>query len=194
MRVLGIDPAANVAAVAVADGIPTLVRFFGTAVADEVVETYGTADLIVGNNVLAQVPDLNDFVAGIARLLAPGGTVTIEVPHLLRLIDENQFDTIYHEHFSYFTLRNASRIFAAHGLAVVDVEELGTHGGSLRIFARHRQAAGEASAAVERVLAAEDAAGLERGDSYDAFASRVVAAPARRARVPDRRATRRPAG
>jgi SAM-dependent methyltransferase len=174
VRVLGVDPAANVAAVAIAAGIPTEVTFFGRTAAEEIARTHGQADLIAGNNVLAQVPDVNDFVAGIARLLAPAGTVTIEFPHLLRLIEENQFDTIYHEHFSYFTLRTVGRIFAAHGMAVVDVDELPTHGGSLRIHARHRLGAGDPSAAVARVLADEERAGLERGETYDAFASRVA--------------------
>jgi SAM-dependent methyltransferase len=135
---LGIEPAANVARVAVEKGVPTLVEFFGRALADDLAVQGRQADLIVGNNVLAQVPDLNDFVGGIKRLLKPGGVATLEFPHLLRLIEENQFDTIYHEHFSYFSFLTAEQIFAAHGLTLFDVEELPTHGGSLRIFARHR--------------------------------------------------------
>ena len=137
--VLGIEPAANVAKVAVDKGVPTLVKFFGRATAREMASNGQRADLLLGNNVLAQVPDLNDFVGGLKILLGPGGTTTIEFPHLERLIAEIQFDTIYHEHFSYFSLYAAERIFAAHGLALFDVEELPTHGGSLRIYARHAE-------------------------------------------------------
>jgi SAM-dependent methyltransferase len=135
--VLGIEPAANVAKVAVDKGVPTLVKFFGRTTAQEMATNGQRADLLLGNNVLAQVHDLNDFVGGLKILLAPGGTITIEFPHLERLVAENQFDTIYHEHFSYFSLYTAERIFAAHGLTLFDVEELPTHGGSLRIYARH---------------------------------------------------------
>jgi hypothetical protein len=135
--VLGIEPAANVAQVALGKGVPTLVRLFGTETARELVASGKRADLLIGNNVLAQVPNLNDFVAGMKLALKPQGVITIEVPHLVRLIEENQFDTIYHEHFSYFSLSTAERIFAAHGLTLFDVEELPTHGGSLRIYARH---------------------------------------------------------
>lgn len=135
--VLGIEPARNVADVAVAAGIPTLTRFFGRATAEALAADGVVADLMLGNNVLAHVPDLNDFVAGIPLLLAPHGTVTFEFPHLLQLIENNQFDTIYHEHFSYFSLITVERVLAAHGLTVFDVDELPTHGGSLRIYARH---------------------------------------------------------
>jgi SAM-dependent methyltransferase len=135
--VLGVEPAENVARCAEARGIPTLVRFFGTALARELAAQGQRADLLVGNNVLAHVPDLNDFVAGMALALGPAGVITMEFPHLMRLIEENQFDTIYHEHFSYFSLTTAERIFAEHGLFLFDVEELPTHGGSLRIYARH---------------------------------------------------------
>jgi predicted TPR repeat methyltransferase len=135
--VLGIEPAANVAKVAEEKGVPTLIKFFGRETARELVASGDRADLLLGANVLAQVHDLNDFVAGLQILLAPGGTITIEFPHVMRMIDGNQFDTIYHEHFSYFSLYSAERIFAAHGLAIYDVEELPTHGGSLRIYARH---------------------------------------------------------
>jgi SAM-dependent methyltransferase len=135
--VLGIEPARNVAKVAEAKGVPTLVDFFGVDLARRLVSERGKADLILGNNVLAQVPELNDFVGGMAIALAPGGTVTIEFPHLARLIEGNQFDTIYHEHYSYFSLYTAERIFAQHGLRIFDVEELPTHGGSLRIWAAH---------------------------------------------------------
>ena len=137
--VLGIEPAANVAAVAIEKGVPTTVRFFGRNVADEIAREYGRPDLLIGNNVLAHVPDLNDFVAGMKRLLAPGGVITMEFPHLERLMADNQFDTIYHEHFSYFSFLVVEKIFACHGLTILDVEELPTHGGSLRIYARHSQ-------------------------------------------------------
>jgi len=134
--VLGVEPAANVAAAAEKRGVPTLVRFFGTDLAREMAQSGRRADLIVGNNVLAQVPDLNDFVEGMKILLEPAGVITMEFPHLMRLMQENQFDTIYHEHFSYFSFLTAQAIFASHGLTLFDVEELGTHGGSLRIYAR----------------------------------------------------------
>ena len=138
---LGIEPAANVAKVAAEKGIPTLVEFFGRALARRMAAEGRQADLLLGNNVLAQVEDLNDFVGGLKILLARRGTITIEFPHLERLVAENQFDTIYHEHFSYFSLYAAERIFAAHGLTLFDVEELPTHGGSLRIYARHAEEA-----------------------------------------------------
>jgi len=137
IEVLGVEPAVNVAKVAEEKGIPTLVKFFGRTTAREMVAEGRRADLILGNNVLAQVHDLNDFVAGLKILLAPLGTITIEFPHLERMVAENEFDTIYHEHFSYFSLYSAERIFAAHGLTLFDVEELPTHGGSLRIYGRH---------------------------------------------------------
>jgi hypothetical protein len=135
--VLGIDPAANIAAVARQKGVPTLTRFFGVVLARELVASGPQADLIVANNVLAQVPDLHDFIAGVTILLARRGVVTVEVPHLWRLMEENQFDTIYHEHFSYFSFLSAQQIFAQHDLRCFDVDELPTHGGSLRIYARH---------------------------------------------------------
>jgi 2-polyprenyl-3-methyl-5-hydroxy-6-metoxy-1,4-benzoquinol methylase len=135
--VLGIEPASNVAAVAEAKGIPTLTKFFGVQTATELVELGKQADLLLGNNVLAHVPDLNDFVAGMKLLLKPEGIITIEFPHLLQLITQNQFDTIYHEHFSYFSFLTVERVFAAHGLTLFDVEELPTHGGSLRIYGKH---------------------------------------------------------
>jgi SAM-dependent methyltransferase len=136
---LGIEPAANVAKVAESKGVPTIVKFFGVDTARELLAAGHEADLILGNNVLAQVPDLNDFVGGLKILLAPTGVVTIEFPHLLQTIEGNQFDQVYHEHFSYFSLYAAERIFAAHGLPIFDVEELPTHGGSLRIYARHAE-------------------------------------------------------
>ena len=172
--VLGIEPAANVAAAATALGIETLVRFFDPATARELVAAGRRADLVVGNNVLAHVPDLDGFVAGLAQLLAPSGIVTLEFPHLVRLIAENQFDTIYHEHFSYFSLAAVERVFAAHGLALFDVEELATHGGSLRVYL---QLAATGARPVERrvgeLLASERAAGVESRDYYLAFAERV---------------------
>src|SRR5258707_838027 len=139
MRVLGVEPAANVAAAAIARAVPTTTRLFGLEAARTLRSEGVYPDLIVGNNVLAQVSDLNGFVAGMKALLKPDGVITMEFPHLLRLMDENQFDTIYHEHFSYFSLMTAEKILAAHGLTVFDVEELPTHGGSLRIFGRHTE-------------------------------------------------------
>jgi SAM-dependent methyltransferase len=136
--VLGIEPAANVAKVALQKGIPTLVEFFGVEAARSLA-TESQADLLLGNNVLAHVPDLNDFVAGMKVVLKPDGVLTMEFPHLMRLFEDNQFDTIYHEHFSYFSFLTVSRVFAEHGLVLFDVEELPTHGGSLRIFGRHAE-------------------------------------------------------
>ncbi|MBK6718015.1 MAG: class I SAM-dependent methyltransferase [Burkholderiales bacterium] len=135
--VLGVEPAANVAKVAVERGVPTTVQFLGEATGRAIATEHGQADLIAGNNVLAHVPDINDFVKGLRALLAPEGVITMEFPHLQRLIEGNQFDTIYHEHFSYLSFSTVEQIFAAHGLVLFDVEELPTHGGSLRIYARH---------------------------------------------------------
>jgi SAM-dependent methyltransferase len=176
IRVLGVEPAANVAAVAIGKGIPTEVAFFGSDTAARLRESGIVADLITANNVLAHVPDLHDFVRGFAILLKPGGVATFEVPHLMRLMQETQFDTIYHEHFSYFSLHVVQRIFARHGLRVFDVEELSTHGGSLRVFACQEAAFHRQTAAVARVLAHEAAAGLEADDAYRQFARQVVAA------------------
>ena len=141
---LGIEPAANVAKVALQKGIPTLVEFFGARDRAARSPSESAADLLLGNNVLAHVPDLNDFVAGMKILLKPGGVITMEFPHLMRLIEDNQWDTIYHEHFSYFSFLTVSRVFEAHGLRLFDVEELPTHGGSLRIFGAHAEDHGEA--------------------------------------------------
>ena len=169
--VLGIEPAANVAAVAQKKGVPTLVKFFGTATAKELGRQ---ADLVLGNNVLAHVPDLNDFVRGFATLLKPTGVATLEFPHLLRLIQENQFDTIYHEHFSYLSFATAERVFARHGMTLFDVEELPTHGGSLRIYARlASNAALPVSARVAELRQREKAAGLESAQTYRSFAESV---------------------
>ncbi len=173
IQVLGIDTAANVAAAAQARNVATVVRFFGTAAARELVDGGRRADLIVANNVLAQVPDLHDFAAGIAHLLSHGGVATIEVPHLLRLLDETQFDTIYHEHFSYFSLLTAERLFASHGLRCFDVEELPTHGGSLRLFLCHADAPRPTGPAIAEVAHRERAAGLRNLATYDTFAARV---------------------
>jgi hypothetical protein len=173
---LGIEPAANVAAVAVEKGVPTLVRFFGTATARELVAGGPKADLLVGNNVLAQVPDLNDFIAGMKVLLADDGVITMEFPHLMTLIDGNQFDTIYHEHFSYFSLLSVERAFRTHRLTVFDVEEVPTHGGSLRIFARHAgHNAADATPRLQALRARERAAGVGTLAYYAAFNERVKA-------------------
>jgi hypothetical protein len=172
--VLGIEPAANTASVAVEKGVPTLVKFFGRTTARELVAHGKQADLLLGNNVLAQVPDLNDFVAGMKILLGPSGVLTLEFPHLMRLMEENQFDTIYHEHFSYFSFLTAERIFAAHGLTLFDVEELSTHGGSLRIYARHVEDSSKVvSARVHELRAREESAGFARLDRYHSFADQV---------------------
>jgi 2-polyprenyl-3-methyl-5-hydroxy-6-metoxy-1,4-benzoquinol methylase len=152
IRVLGVDPAANVAQEAIVSGVPTIVGFFGTALATQLRDE-SSADLIVGNNVLAHMPDVNDFVGGMKMLLKPSGVITVEFPHLLRLVDEGQWDTIYHEHFSYFSFTTVSEIFARHGLRAFDVEELPTHGGSLRVYACHAERA--QPAATGRVAAME---------------------------------------
>jgi SAM-dependent methyltransferase len=172
-RVLGIEPAANVAETAVAKGVPTRVAFFGTEVARQVVAEHGHADLIVANNVLAQVPQLNDFVAAMACLLAPEGVITIEVPHLGRLIAENQFDTIYHEHFSYFSLAAVRRIGATNGLVLIDVETLPTHGGSMRVYFAHLGSERPVSARVGEMVAEERREGLESLSAYCDFTHRV---------------------
>ncbi len=172
--VLGIEPAANVAKVAVEKGVPTLVKFFGEETAREVAARGRRADLLCGANVLAQVPRPNDFVKGIAILLAPRGVCTIEFPHLVRLMAENQFDTIYHEHFSYFSFLSAERLFAANGLVLFDVEELPTHGGSLRVWARH--ASDETKPVTDRAKALrrrEVDAGLLRLETYGGFGEQV---------------------
>jgi len=172
-RVLGIEPAANVAETARARGIPTRTAFFSTEIAREVVAEHGHADLIAANNVLAQVPQLNDFIAGMTHLLGPEGVITLEVPHVERLIAENQFDTIYHEHFSYFSLVTVERLAGANGLVPIDVEVLPTHGGSLRIYLAHRDSAHPVSARVGNMLARERGARLETLSAYSDFASRV---------------------
>lgn len=172
--VLGIDPAENVAKAAEARGVPTLTRFFNRATAEELVREAVLADLVLGNNVLAQVPDLNDFLAGVPLILKPRGIATFEFPHLLKLIEENQFDTIYHEHFWYFSLMAAERMVAAHGLRVFDVEELWSHGGSLRLFLCHADNAAQPTLpSVSALVAREERAGLRELSTYAAFAERV---------------------
>jgi SAM-dependent methyltransferase len=171
--VLGIEPAGNVAAAAVARGVPTRVEFFGRASAERLVAEGMRADLLIGNNVFAHVPNLNDFTAGLATLLAPDGVVTLEFPHLLRLIVESQFDTIYHEHFSYFSLTAASAVLARHGLDVFDVEELSTHGGSLRVYAAHGTARRPRAARVDDLLSTEKVAGLLDVTTYKNFGETV---------------------
>jgi SAM-dependent methyltransferase len=168
--VLGIEPAANVAEIARKRGIETWTKFFGTTAANEIA---GRADLLIANNVLAHVPDLNDFVEGMRIALAPRGTITIEFAHLLQMMRYSQFDTIYHEHYSYFSLLAVQRVLAAHGFDVVDVEELPTHGGSLRVYARHVGA--EIAASVEEVLDKERSFGLDRIETYRHFADGVRA-------------------
>ena len=173
--VLGVEPSGNTAQAAIGRGVPTVVRFFGTNTASELRAEGQSADLIVGNNVLAHVPDLNDFIAGMKLLLKPGGTITMEFPHLLRLMQDNQFDTIYHEHWSYFSLVSVQSAFARHGLIVHDVDELPTHGGSLRIYAAH---AGRtnlvASDRVRGLLDREISAGLKDLNTYAGFGERVM--------------------
>ena len=172
--VLGIEPAANVARAAEDLGVPTLVEFFGTDLAGRLATEGRQADLLLGNNVLAHVPDLNDFVAGLALALAPGGVVTMEFPHLAQLMAENQFDTIYHEHFSYFSFSTVRDVFAAHDLKLFDVEELPTHGGSLRIYGRHADDDTKPIAArVDELLAREAADGFTRIEHYLSFGRQV---------------------
>lgn len=171
---LGIEPAVNVAKVAEEKGVPTLVKFFGRETAMELAAQGKQADLLLGNNVLAQVPDLNDFVGGLKILLKPTGVITIEFPHLMRLVAENQFDTIYHEHYSYFSWLTSERIFAAHGLTLFDVEELPTHGGSLRIHARHDADASKPVTNRAREIAErERTAGVWTKPYYESFDEQV---------------------
>jgi SAM-dependent methyltransferase len=172
--VLGVEPATNVAEFARGRGIQTIDRFFGTALADELVREGRQADLLLGNNVLAHVPALNDFVAGMKRLLKPLGVITMEFPHLLRLVAGKQFDTIYHEHFSYFSLLTAQQVFARHGLTLFDVDELPTHGGSLRIYVRHDECTSyEVTGRVADLLSREKAAGMDRIEYYRGFSSHI---------------------
>ena len=170
---LGVEPAGNTAEVALAKGIPTWVKFFGIATARELVVAGHSADLLLGNNVLAHVPDINDFVGGLKVALKPGGVITMEFPHLLNLIQRNQFDTIYHEHFSYLSLLAVERIFAHHGLTLFDVQELPTHGGSLRIYAQHVDGPHPTAPGLQMVRDKEVDAGLDTLDSYARFSLQV---------------------
>ncbi len=173
--VLGIEPAANVAKVALQKGIPTLVEFFGRETACSLADE-SAADLLLGNNVLAHVPDLNDFVAGMKILLKQGGVITMEFPHLMRLIEDNQWDTIYHEHFSYFSFLTVSRVFESHGLRLFDVEELPTHGGSLRIYGAHAEDLEKLETdAAKELRERERAAGFEELETYLGYGRRVEA-------------------
>ena len=172
--VLGIEPAPNVAEAALKKGIPTLVKFFGEKTAREVVKDKGKADLVLGNNVLAHVPDINDFVSGMKIVLKPEGIITMEFPHLMRLVAENQFDTIYHEHFSYLSFTTVGKIFGAHGLTLFDVEELPTHGGSLRIYARHQEdTTHPVTERVAELLHREESAGFSTLEYYLSFGEKV---------------------
>ena len=173
--VLGIEPAANVAKVAEEKGIPSLVKFFGVSTAQELVAQGIQADLLLGNNVLAHVPDLNDFVAGMKIVLKPDGILTMEFPHVLQLILQNQFDTIYHEHFSYFSFLTVEKVFATHGLTLFDVEELPTHGGSLRIYGQHNDGKKPVSDRVSLLKSKEIDAGLEQLETYLGFGEQVKA-------------------
>ncbi len=173
--VLGIEPARNVAVIAEAKGIPTVTKFFGEKTATELVQAGHGADLLLGNNVLAHVPDLNDFVGGLRNLLKPTGVITMEFPHLLKLIEGNQFDTIYHEHFSYFSLTTVERVFAAHQLVLFDVEEMPTHGGSLRIYARHvADASKPVLPSVSDLRKREEEAGITSLAFYQSFSGKVI--------------------
>jgi SAM-dependent methyltransferase len=171
--VLGIDPARNVAAAAEKRGVPTLSEFFGRELAERLAKEGRRADLVVANNVFAHVPDLNDFAAGLCHVLKPGGVLTLEFPHLLRLIEEHQFDTIYHEHLSYFSFASATLVLARHGLAVHDVEELPTHGGSLRVHAARAEARRNPGARVTQLLAAERGARLDSLEAYADFSEKA---------------------
>ena len=176
IQVLGIEPAQNVAGVARSKGVPTVSKFLGERTAQDIVAESGQADVVLGNNVLAHVPNLNDFVEGMRRLLKPDGVITMEFPHLVELMKQNQFDTIYHEHFSYLSLTTVEQVFAAHQLAIFDVESLSTHGGSIRIFARHSGPMGPA--VTPRVLAMrelEERCGMTRLATYADFEQRVHA-------------------
>ncbi|MGI8890364.1 MAG: methyltransferase domain-containing protein [Chthoniobacterales bacterium] len=174
--VLGIEPARNVGAVAVEKGIPTIASFFGQRLARELASGGKRADLLLGNNVLAHVPDINDFVGGMKLLLQPNGVITMEFPHLVRLIEENQFDTIYHEHFSYLSFTTVEQIFAAHGLRLFDVEELKSHGGSLRIYACHAEdEAKQISDAAKELKQRESDWGIRELESYRLFGKKVEA-------------------
>jgi hypothetical protein len=178
--VLGIEPAANVAKAAIEKGVPTLQRFFGMETARHLVSEIGKADLLIGNNVLAHVPDLHDFVTGLKQALHPRGVITMEFPHLMRLMEENQFDTIYHEHFSYFSFHTVRRVFSERGLEIFDVEELPTHGGSLRIYACHAEDDSKPiGPAVGNLASCEESAGFTNLMHYLCFGEKVKEAKRR---------------
>src|SRR5579863_434037 len=172
--VLGVEPAGNVAAAAVAKGIPTVVEFLGPGTGAAIAAEHGQADLVAANNVFAHVPDIRGFAAGLRALVKDSGLVTLEFPHLLRLIERRQYDTIYHEHYSYLSLLTSSSALATAGLRVVDVDELDTHGGSLRVYARPEEGAGEPTERVKAVLAEEEAAGLHTVQGHEGFAPAVL--------------------
>src|ERR1700677_4753 len=172
--VLGVEPAGNVAAAARERGIPTEVEFLGPETGREIARVHGRADLVAGNNVFAHVPDIKGFAAGLRALVKDEGMVTLEFPHLLRLIERRQYDTIYHEHFSYLSLLTSSSVLATAGLRVVDVDELDTHGGSLRVYARPEEIGGEPTERVKAVLAAEEVAGLHTVEGHEGFAPAVL--------------------
>jgi 2-polyprenyl-3-methyl-5-hydroxy-6-metoxy-1,4-benzoquinol methylase len=172
--VLGVEPAANVAEAAREKGIPTVVQFLGPRTGQEIARDHGRADLVAGNNVFAHVPDIRGFAAGLRALVKDTGLVTLEFPHLLRLIERRQYDTIYHEHFSYLSLLTSSRALATAGLQIVDVDELSTHGGSLRVYARPEESAGEPTSRVKAVLAEEEIAGLHTVAGHEGFAGDVL--------------------
>jgi SAM-dependent methyltransferase len=171
---LGVEPATNIAAAAQSKGIPTMNTFFSEEVARSIVDASGPADYVVANNVFAHIPDLNDFTAGLATLLGPGGLMSIEVAYLVRLIERNEFDTIYHEHFMYYTVLSAQSVLARHGLRLLDVEQLVTHGGSIRLWVVHDDDPRPTTDAVAAIVATELAAGLGRADGYGGFADRVA--------------------
>src|SRR5579859_12667 len=172
--VLGVEPAANVAEAARAKGIRTEVQFLGADTGRQIAQRYGRADLVAANNVFAHVPDIRGFAAGLRALVKDDGTVTLEFPHLLRLIERRQYDTIYHEHYSYLSLLTSSRALATAGLRVTDVDELDTHGGSLRVYAKPEESAGEPTERVKAVLAEEEAAGLHTVEGHEGFAPAVL--------------------
>ena len=172
--VLGIEPTKNTAKVAMDKGIETITEFFGIDLAEALVKKGVSADLLIGNNVLAHVPDINDFVAGMQHILSPQGTITMEFPHLIQLIDNNQFDTIYHEHFSYLSLFTVQSIFLAKGLEIYDVDEISTHGGSLRIYAKHvGDTSKQISANVINLIQREKSKGVDKLDYYKGFTDKV---------------------
>jgi len=174
--ILGIEPAMNVAKVAIDSGIPTITKFFGVVTAKTLIDNNKNGDLIIANNVLAHVPDLNDFVEGMKILLSPNGIITVEFPHLMHLMDNNQFDTIYHEHFSYFSFMTVNSVFAAHDLKIFDVDEISTHGGSLRIYACHRKnRMRSVSKRVKTLLSRENDFGLHKIETYLSFNEKIRA-------------------